>query len=71
MKFKKIDEDTHGPVVSVISDKGFVIGSIRKWHGLFITSDWEGNASSLPHETRKAAAEALSEQFEFAADQSA
>jgi hypothetical protein len=71
MRFKKAGEDTHGPIVNVITDNGFCIGQISKWCGLFIPTDWKGEKLSLPHETRNSAAEQLFEHFEFERGESA
>ena len=64
MRFKKIDSNRHGHIVNVITDKGFCIGTIAKWHGLFIPTDWGGNKFA-PKNTRKEAANQLEEHFEF------
>jgi len=67
MRFKKIDENEHGPIVNVINEGGFVVGTISKWHGLFIAKDWEGSELSRPFRARKRAAEHLVEDFDFKA----
>jgi len=68
MRFKKTGDDQHGNIVNVISDKGFIVGSISKWHGLFITADWDGKKNNMPFPTRNAAGESLVEEFEFNAN---
>ena len=65
--FKKVGENEHGPVASVINEKGFIVGSVSKWHGLFIATDWEGNKGNMPFQTRRGAGERLNEEFEFMA----
>ena len=64
MKFKKAGENRHGMIVNVITDKGFCIGQIEKWHGLFVPTDWKGGKFQ-PRNTRKIAAELLEGHFEF------
>ena len=66
MKFKKVGENTHGPIVRVFNDRGFCLGEISKWHGLFEAHDWRGdNITRLPWRRRQDAANALVEHFEF------
>jgi hypothetical protein len=65
MKFKKVSENTHGPIVNVITDRGFCIGQISKWHGLFIAKDRNGHDISFPRKTRRRAGEILIEKFNF------
>ena len=67
MKFKKTGIDQHGNIANVISDKGFVVGSVSRWHGLFIATDWEGHKNNMPFKTRNAAGDRLVEEFEFMA----
>ena len=65
--FKKAGENQHGQIVNVISEKGFCVGSIAKWHGLFVATDWEGHRNNMPFKTRVKAAKALLDEFEFMA----
>ena len=65
MKFKKIDENRHGAVVNVITDKGFCIGQIEKWCGLFVPTDWDGSKHQ-PCNKRNVAAQQMEERFDFA-----
>ena len=64
MRFKKAGEDRHGPIVNVITDIGFCIGQISKWHGLFIATNWNGDKISLPSHKRMTAANLLQEHFD-------
>ena len=66
MRFKKINEDMHGPIVRVLSEHEQDIGTIHKWHGLFLAKDWHGETvSPWPVNTRKEAAELLLEKWTF------
>ena len=62
MKFKKIGENEHGQIVNVFTDQGFQIGSIEKWHDLFVATDWIGEKFTACS-TRAIAASRLEEHF--------
>lgn len=63
--FKKIDENRHGPVVAAFSEFGrFRIGTIAKWHSLFIPSDWRGRELHAC-KTRNEARRVLQQLFDF------
>ena len=64
MKFKKVGENQHGAITQVKNDKGFHVGNITKWNGLFIPVDWRGEVFA-PRNSRTEAAEVLNENFEF------
>ena len=68
MKFKKLDSNQHGHIVEVFHAQGWRLGTIAKWHGLFIPSDWRGEKFS-PRKTRKEAADVLLQIFELERDE--
>lgn len=64
-KFVKIGENHHGPICSVINDELGTVGSVEKWHGLFICRDTDGDKIGVPFSSRKEAAADLVESFKF------
>lgn len=63
MKFRKIDDNRHGPVNRVFL-QGDIVGTVEKWHGLFIAKDCNGEGfGGFSFKTRKEAGEALCRRF--------